>query len=203
MKNNIIIALITLIVGLAIGFFAGQKYTESQRFQTQFPFRMMKGNGNGQGGRFGENTMTGRNGFRPVSGEIIDTDDNSITVKLADGSTKIVILSDKTNINKAARFELSGIDREIRYLTKLLKFGVVQTSSQSDYVDFGSRVIVSDGKKELDFTLVGSYESDPSRKLLSVNSPIGKALKGKRVGDTFFVSSPSGIHTYTLKNITS
>jgi hypothetical protein len=53
----------------------------------------------GQGGR---NLGTNRNGFRPVNGDIISSDTNSITVKLADGSSKIVILNDKTAINKAS-----------------------------------------------------------------------------------------------------
>jgi hypothetical protein len=40
-------------------------------------------------------------GFRPVAGEIISQDDKSITVKAQDGSSKIVILSADTKINKA------------------------------------------------------------------------------------------------------
>lgn len=43
----------------------------------------------------------GRQGFQPVSGEIISSDVTSVTVKLTDSSTKIVILTDKTTINKA------------------------------------------------------------------------------------------------------
>jgi len=41
-------------------------------------------------------------GFQPVNGEIISSDDKSITVKLTDGGSKIVILSDNTEINQAA-----------------------------------------------------------------------------------------------------
>ena len=48
--------------------------------------------GQGRGGMFG----------RPVSGEITAVDANSVTVKLADGGSKIVILSEKTTVNKAS-----------------------------------------------------------------------------------------------------
>ena len=37
--------------------------------------------------------------FRPVNGEIISTDDKGVTVKLTDGSSKIVMISDTTSIN--------------------------------------------------------------------------------------------------------
>lgn len=41
-----------------------------------------------------------RRGIRPVNGEIIDKDNKSITVKLPDGQTKIVLLSEKTVVRK-------------------------------------------------------------------------------------------------------
>ncbi len=92
MKNINAIAIILLLVGLGAGFFAGMQYQKSQRQAGQFD--RQTGN-QGQGRRFGNN-------MRPVSGEILSSDDKSITVKLQDGSSKIVLLSDKTQINKAA-----------------------------------------------------------------------------------------------------
>jgi len=44
-----------------------------------------------------------RGGFRPVSGEIIKADTTSITVKLEDGSSKIILLSKNTAINRAEK----------------------------------------------------------------------------------------------------
>lgn len=93
-KNQIIItAVIALVLGPG-GFFAGMKYQQSKTpsFNRQFA--------NGQGQRAGGNAN--RNGFRSTNGEIISSDDKSITVKLADGSGRIVLFSDKTQINKAA-----------------------------------------------------------------------------------------------------
>jgi hypothetical protein len=86
-------AVISVAVGVA-AFFGGMQY---QLHQT--PARQ-----NGQfGGRFagaGAGRQGNTTGMRPVVGEVIAQDDTSITVKMPDGSTKIVILSDKTTFNK-------------------------------------------------------------------------------------------------------
>ena len=96
MKNNVII--ITIVLVLVVGggaFFAGMKYQQGkQNFSRQLT---------GQGQRIGQGQIQGnRAGFRPVSGEIISSDEKSITVKLQDGSSKIILLTDKTEINKAS-----------------------------------------------------------------------------------------------------
>lgn len=73
------------------------KYQELQRG----PLARQFGAGQMMGLRGSQNNNGARQGFRPVAGEIISSDTTSATVKLADGSTKIVILTDKTSINKA------------------------------------------------------------------------------------------------------
>jgi len=91
-KNLIIMILLLVIVGGG-AFFAGMKYQQSkQRNVARQFFGQM-------GGRQG--VSTNRLGFRPVNGEIIAADEKSITVKLQDGSSKIVIVSETTQINKA------------------------------------------------------------------------------------------------------
>lgn len=99
---------------------------------------------------------------------------------------------------KAARFELGGIDRQLRRLKYLLRFGSVTKIINKGYIDFGSLVTLSDGKNELTFTLVGEYEADPGQKKLSVSSPIGKAVIGKHVGDTVIISAPVGTINYSI-----
>ena len=96
MKNTTTIAVMAIVVILvAVGaFFGGMKYQQGKQ---QSP-RQFNG---AQGQRTGSGATGNRTGFRPVSGEIISADDKSITVKLQDGSSKIVLLSDKTEINKA------------------------------------------------------------------------------------------------------
>ena len=57
----------------------------------------------------------------------------------------------------------------------------------------GSQVHVKDDKgKSLTYTIVGSTEADPSANRLSNESPVGKALVGRKKGDAVKVTLPSG-----------
>ena len=93
--NLIILIAVALIMG-AGGFFAGSRYQKSKspaNFNARGGFtRTGQSNGakNANGNAFG----------RPVSGTITNVDGNNLTVKTQDGSSKIIILSDSTKINK-------------------------------------------------------------------------------------------------------
>lgn len=95
--------IMTIIVALMVGgaaFFGGMQYQKTQASgPMQGQFRGQNGGGP-QGGIQGGSGN--RQGMTPVSGEIISQDDTSITVKMQDGSSKIVILSGDTNINKSS-----------------------------------------------------------------------------------------------------
>lgn len=100
MKNkNLLVPVIAGIVCLTIGFFAGQKYQQSQ--VTRFAGRMGMNGGNFSFRTNGQNGQQNRTGFRPITGQIIAADNKSITVKMPDGSSKIVLLSDSTQIAKS------------------------------------------------------------------------------------------------------
>lgn len=102
---------------------------------------------------------------------------------------------------KAARWELGGIDRQLRRLSYLLRMAKVYETNNNGFIDFGRKVTLFDGKSKLTFILVSSFESDPTQDKLSIESPIGKAIIGKRVGDMVRVTTPSGIITYTIDSI--
>jgi len=98
MKNSILITIVVAVVVGGVGFYAGMKYQQMQRstFFGQFNNGQV-GFGTGAGQTNGANRI----GARQVVGEILSQNDKSLTVKLADGSSKIVFLSDTTTINKA------------------------------------------------------------------------------------------------------
>lgn len=102
----------------------------------------------------------------------------------------------------AAREELAFMDGRIEELEMLLKQAVVIEDHHGDkMVSLGSQVTLKvNGKKEI-FTLVGEWEADPQEKKISHESPLGKALMGKSVGDDFEVEAPAGKMTYTVVSI--
>lgn len=63
-----------------------------------------------------------------------------------------------------------------------------------DRVGLGSRVVVLDQDKdeEVTYRIVASEESDAANGMISTNSPIGRGLLGKKVGDEVTISIPSG-----------
>src|SRR4051812_23161041 len=78
---------------------------------------------------------------------------------------------------------------------KLRSASVIDASELSaDVVRVGSIVHVRDGGsgKSMAYTIVGSTEADPSQNRLSNESPVGKALVGRRKGDVVSVQLPSG-----------
>jgi len=83
----------------------------------------------------------------------------------------------------AARFELGNIDRELRRVEHNIKYGVVINDLQAGVVGFGSRVTVELNGKQYTYLLVSSEESNPTEMKLSIDSPVGKALMGHKVGD--------------------
>ncbi len=101
----------------------------------------------------------------------------------------------------SAKFELGNVDRELKQLEYNIKYGTIVSTSGGAVVDFGSVVTVELGGKEYTYTLVGSQESDPKNGILSLESPIGIALKGKKVGDIATVVMPDREIKYLIKKI--
>jgi hypothetical protein len=120
MKNNAaVIALVALLVGGGLGFFGGMQFQKSQRTAGFAQF------GNGQ---FGPRGGSGANGGRfrnggGIIGDILSVDNNSITVKLPDGSSKIVLLTGSTSINKAA----TGTVADLAVGTRVAAFGATNS----------------------------------------------------------------------------
>lgn len=102
---------------------------------------------------------------------------------------------------QGARFELSSIDRQLRQLKYQIRYGEITETKNLGVVDFGSIVTLDNGSEKTTYTIVGTFESDPSLQTLSGNSPVGKAIMGKRVGDKVMISLPTGKIEYTILKI--
>lgn len=102
----------------------------------------------------------------------------------------------------AAREELAFIDGRIEELELILKQAVVIEDHHGDkMVSLGSQVTLKVAGKQEVFTLVGEWEADPQEKTISHESPLGKALMGKVVGDDVEVEAPAGKMVYSIVSI--
>lgn len=102
-----------------------------------------------------------------------------------------------------ARDMQANIEDRIAKIENILKTAVIMQSTHgTSVVTIGSVVDVEKtGGKKNTLTLVGSEESDMSAGKISIKSPIGLALIGKKKGDVFNVKTPGGQATYTVLNI--
>lgn len=77
------------------------------------------------------------------------------------------------------------------------------TALKGDTVKFGATVTLVDEEteEEVTYQVVGEYEADITRKLISLTAPIGRALIGKKQGDSIEVSTPKGIRNYEVLKV--
>jgi transcription elongation factor GreA len=82
----------------------------------------------------------------------------------------------------------------LRLRERLLHAEIHEGSVGGDVVGFGSQVTVVDeaSGRELSYTLVAKVSADPGNGKLSIDSPVGRALVGARLGDVVSVSTPKG-----------
>lgn len=102
-----------------------------------------------------------------------------------------------------ARHEQTLVERRILELEQLLACAVLIDESACDgaEVRVGSTVKVEQHSGESEFTIVGSAEASPLKGRISNESPVGRALLGKRIGDTVQVAAPAGAITMVVKAI--
>ena len=103
-----------------------------------------------------------------------------------------------------AKNEQAMLESRIAQLEDKLRSAQVIDASELDnnVVRVGSLVSVKDDKsKSFQYTIVGSTEADPSANRLSNESPVGKALIGRKKNDTVAVPTPKGERKLTISKI--
>jgi transcription elongation factor GreA len=97
------------------------------------------------------------------------------------------------------------LEAKIRHLeTQLANAEVIDTGTLAgDRVIFGATVQVREAEsdEEKTFRLVGADEANPQKGWISIQSPVGRALVGKQIGDTVEVRVPRGILIYEIVSI--
>ena len=94
----------------------------------------------------------------------------------------------------AAREEEAILEQEIISIENTLHNAKIISKVKVDtsVINVGAVVVVKDlgFNEDFTFTITGSYDSDPTKGLISNESPIGKALMGKKKGDVVTVDTP-------------
>ncbi len=105
----------------------------------------------------------------------------------------------------AAKEKQSHVEGRIRIVEdKLARAQVIETGGNSpETVRFGVTVALADDStgEEVQYTITGEDESDASTGLISVTSPVARALLGKRVGDDVTVRVPKGNRSFEVLDI--
>ena len=99
-----------------------------------------------------------------------------------------------------ARAAQADVEERIAKLENILKNTTVVEDRHGDHAVIGSTVVVekTDGSKKMTVMIVGSAESDIAAGKISNRSPIGSAVLGKKKGDVFSFTSPSGKMEYKV-----
>ncbi len=104
---------------------------------------------------------------------------------------------------EAAKNEQAFVEGRIKELEVLLATArVVEELPATDTVQVGSHVTIrEDGNSEEEYTIVGAAEANPSQGKISNESPLGKALMTKKVGDIVQVDAPAGSFNVTIVKV--
>jgi len=105
----------------------------------------------------------------------------------------------------AAKERQSFIEGRLKELEGVVSHAEVidPASLSGDAVKFGATVLLIDEEsdEEVIYKIVGSYESDVSKGLLPVTSPLSKALMGKSIGASVEVHTPKGTKFYEVVKV--
>ena len=142
--------------------------------------------------------------------KIVAEQDELISVKRAEVAERIKEAISYGDISENAEYdsaknEQADLEERIHALEEMLrKAKIVQDEDvKGDSVNIGLKVTVKDidsGDKEV-FFIVGATESDPFNGKISTESSVGKALIGKKKGDTVSIEIPNGVVNYRVMKI--
>ena len=104
---------------------------------------------------------------------------------------------------QTARDEQANLEQRINQLEDILRTSSIISSAGNGagIVKVGSTVTAERDRETVTYTITGSSEAQPGHGLISNESPIGRSLLGKRVGDEVQVTTPRGAATLRILNV--
>lgn len=109
-------------------------------------------------------------------------------------------ITENAEYDEALNFQ-GQLEGRIAEIEEILQNASIIKAKAGDKVAVGSTVELQSNGKKMQYTIVGSVEADPLEGKISDESPIGKALLGKKVGDSAEIKTPSGAASYKITKI--
>ncbi len=129
-------------------------------------------------------------------------------VSLAEGIDRVAKAREFGDLSENAEYhsakeDLAALEGRIEELRDIItRVNVVDLKKAGEEeVGIGSVVSVEVNGGQHEFSIVGEWEADPAAKKISHESPLGKALLGKKVGEAIEVDAPAGKVVYTIKGV--
>ena len=105
----------------------------------------------------------------------------------------------------AAKNEQAELEDRIQKLETMMRNGKIVTEAEmtGDHANLGLGVRIKDmkTKEEFTYTIVGINQADPFEDKISNESPVGKALLGRKKGETVEIQTESGVLNYKIMEI--
>jgi len=147
------------------------------------------------------------NGFKKLQAELkrLISVDRPEVIKMIEYARSLGDLSENAEY-ETAKHRQSFIEGRIQELEgKIARADVIDPEklTNKERVTFGVRVTIEDAESgdKLTYQLVGPDESEPEKGMISITSPIGRALIGKRLDDEVQVMTPGGAREFIVLDI--
>jgi len=142
-----------------------------------------------------------KEGVKELQNELAD-----LKAKLVDVVEAIKVARDQGDLSEnaeyhAAKEDQERVDNRMAEIKHILANAEIAKPGSKNKVGIGTTVILKNGGKPVEYHIVDSVEADPLEAKISDESPIGKALIGKKVGDKVEIKLPAGNKTYEVKEI--
>jgi transcription elongation factor GreA len=148
-------------------------------------------------------TYLSKDGLEKLRGEL----EEMVSVKRPEVAQRIHDAKEHGDLSENAEYEdakneQAFVEGRIQTLEALIKNAtIIDENHSTDHVQIGSTVEVETDDGAEKFTIVGSAEAKPAEGRISNESPVGRALLGKKKGEKVVVRVPAGDFTYKVVSI--
>ena len=103
---------------------------------------------------------------------------------------------------QSAKDDQGFMEGRILQLKNLIKTAIIIKKKNNNWIiGIGSEVKIDNGTNKFKYTITGSNEADPLAGKVSNESPLGKAMLKKKVGDSFSIITPNGEVKYKILEV--